>query len=90
VEELLDELRGMAFFTILDLCLGYHQVRMHPDDVEKMTLHMHEGLFKFLIMSFGLTNAPVTFQVLMNEVLRPLLHWFIHVFFDDILIYSSS
>jgi hypothetical protein len=67
VEELLDELRGAKFFTKLDLRSGYHQVQMHPDDIEKMAFRTHQGLFVFL------TNTLATFQALMNDVLGPFL-----------------
>jgi hypothetical protein len=63
---------------------------MHPKDVEKTAFQTHQGLFEFLVLPFSLSNAPVKFQALMNEVLHPFLHKFVLTFFGDILIYSTT
>jgi hypothetical protein len=77
-------------FSKVDICSGYHQIKIRPEDVPKAAFSTRYVLYEYLVMSFGLTNAPAHFMYLMNSVFMPELDKFVMVFIDDILIYSKS
>jgi len=89
-DQLVDELGSASWFSVLDLHSGYHQIRLQPGEEYKTAFSTHTGHFEFTVVPFGATGAPSTFQGAMNSTLSAVLRRCALVFFDDIMIFSSS
>ncbi|GKB87519.1 putative nucleotidyltransferase, ribonuclease H, partial [Tanacetum coccineum] len=90
INDLFDQLQVSRYFSKIDIRSGYHQLRVHGEDIPKTAFRTRYGHFEFTVMPFGLTNAPTVFMDLMNRVCKPYLDKFVIVVIDDILIYSKS
>ncbi|XP_070003088.1 uncharacterized protein [Nicotiana sylvestris] len=89
-DDFFDQLQGAACFSKIDLRSGYLQLNIREQDIPKTAFITRYGHFEFMVMSFGLTNAPVAFMDLMNRVFKPFIDSFVIVFIDDIIVYSQS
>jgi hypothetical protein len=90
IDDLLDAVAGSAYFTSLDLTSGYHQILISEEDRPKTAFRTPFGHFQFKVLIEGLTNAPATFQSVMNSILHPYIMRFVVLYIDDILIFSKS
>jgi hypothetical protein len=90
IDDLFDQLKDVKIFSKIDLRSGYNQMRINDEEISKTTFRTRYGHYEFIVVSFGLTNAPVVFMCLMNGVFRDYLDKFVIVSLDDILVYSKT
>lgn len=89
IDDLLDRLHGAKVLSKLDLQMGYHQLRIKPEDVPKTAFNTHYGHFEFLVMSFGVAGAPASFTTLMQRIFKDLMDKCVVIYLDDLLVYSQ-
>jgi hypothetical protein len=90
IDILFGQLVGAQVFSKIDLCSGYHQIKIRAKDIPKTAFSMRYGLYEYLVITFGLTNTPAHFMYIMNSIFMPKLDKFIVIFIDDILVYSKN
>jgi len=90
IQESLDCLKGAKYFSTLDCSSGFHQVPMHPDDMDKTSFTSHRGQFRFNVLSFGLTNAPALYQRLMEYIMSGLQYEILLIYVDDCMVFSKT
>ena len=90
IDELMDNLAGAKVFSSLDLTSGYHQLVLHPSDIEKTAFNTPQGKYEWKVLPMGLCNAPAVFQSTMNRIFGPYMNKFVCVYLDDILVYSRD
>jgi len=90
IDDLMDQLHGSSVFSKIDLRSGYDQILVKADDVQKTVFRSRYGHYEYVVMPFGVTNAPAVFMDYMNRIFQSFLDKFVVVFIDNILIYSKT
>ena len=90
IDDLFDQVGGAKIFSNIDLMSRYHHVRILNEDIYKTTFHTRHDHYEFVVIPFGLTNAPTKFICMMNNIFSKYLDKFVFFFIDDILVYTKS